>query len=79
MSVLPAEEFLMDQREYPFAKAYHQELINISETSRQLDPVRVEAPGMRDRLLIFLGDRLIAAGYKVKDQSVFYRLTEECA
>jgi hypothetical protein len=69
----------MNDRDFPFVKAYHQELINISETSRQIDPVRVQSPGTRDRLLIFLGDRLIAAGYKVKDQSVFYRLTEECA
>jgi hypothetical protein len=74
-----AQEAAMDERAYQFARAYHQELINISETERQLRLVQGNAPGMRDRLLIFLGDRLIAAGTKIKDQSGFHRLSEECA
>lgn len=62
-----------------FAKAYQRQLIHEAEISRQPRPVQVPAPGLRDRLFLILGDRLISIGQRVKGQSAFSQLTEECA
>ena len=74
----------MNGIDYKFARSYHQSLLHTAEAARRASAGSVVEsnspyPGLRDRIYLWLGNILVAAGEHLRKQSAHSRLAEECA
>jgi len=64
---------------YEWVKDYHQKLITISDEARKVKSLQNGRPGWRDQTYLRLGDLLISVGERLRSESAYARLYEECA
>jgi hypothetical protein len=69
----------MNTDRYEWVKAYHCQLLSIAEEERKVRSLRGGKPTWRDRAFLQLGDLLIALGERVRNESAYAKLCEECA
>ncbi len=67
------------QNDYNYLQARHQERIQAAEELRRMQPSQSNAPKLKDRIFLALGDKLIAWGQKLKCEAEFDELSQECA
>ena len=64
---------------YEWVKDYHQGLVDIAGEARKVKSLQNVQPGWRDQAYLRLGDLLISVGERLRSESAYARLCEECA
>jgi hypothetical protein len=64
---------------YEWVKEYHQQLISTSNEAQKVKSLRDGRPNWKDQAYLHLGDLLISAGERLRNESAYAQLCEECA